>query len=157
MRLEEVTVRAVLGSSGEPKVPALHGEVLLAVLELLAEAAARPKLVGGRDRDVASVEERVDIRAEQETIRYEVLASLTHGADVGGLENRKRLFLRYGAASLIRVHHEQPKGPLPQPLPHKHRVPVHGGKGLDMLPRPRGLSPENDFAPKQTPISESRS
>src|SRR5947209_5291179 len=58
---EELLVGPVGHPRREPQLGTLHREVLLAVVELLAEAAAGSELVVRRDRDVATVEQRVDV------------------------------------------------------------------------------------------------
>lgn len=64
-----------------------------------------------------------------------MLASLGHGPDVGGIQDRESLLSRDGAAAAVVVCHQEAEGPLAQPAKDKHRVPVDPGRflGRDLL------------------------
>jgi hypothetical protein len=64
--------------------------VVAAVLELLADSPADFDLHGRCDRDVALVEQRVQVAAEEDSVADEVHAGLRMRLDVSCIERRER-------------------------------------------------------------------
>jgi hypothetical protein len=85
MPIEEFAAGAIIRSRRQPKLSSLHGEVLLAVLELASQASAGSELIIGRYREVAAVEQCMDVRSKKQTIRDQVPTSLTDWLDVSRL------------------------------------------------------------------------
>jgi hypothetical protein len=128
--LQRLPVRLADGVSRHPDALAVEGHVGLAVVEVVLEAAADEEAAVGGDGDVAGVEETVDVGAEEEAVVEAVLASLGHGTDVRGVQDREGLLSRDGAAAAIVVRHQDAEGPLAQPRTDEHRVAVDPGRFL---------------------------
>ena len=70
-----------------------------AVVEVLVEPAAHLKTAFWSDRDIALVEEAMNVGTQKKSVRDPVLASFRAGSDVGCLECWEGVFPRDGAGS----------------------------------------------------------
>lgn len=77
--------------------------VVATVIELLFDAAADFDMHGRGDRDVAFVEQGVEIAAEEKAISDEVLAAFGVGLDVRGIERGEGALVGHGAAALVGI------------------------------------------------------
>lgn len=128
-------VRLAGGIPGEPDPLAVEGEVGLAVVEVVFEAAADEEAAVGGHGDVALVEEAVDVGAQEEAVVETVLASFLHRKDVRGVQGREGLLPRHGAAPAVVVQGQELEGALAQAPPGQDGITPH--RGL-FLPAARG-------------------
>ncbi len=77
------------------KLPPLHLIIMNAVVEVRFEPLGHGEAQVFGDSHEPSIEEPVDVRPEQKPVRDIVLAAGRVGADMGGIEDRQRLFTRY--------------------------------------------------------------
>lgn len=127
MPLQRLSVGLADGISGHPDALVVEGHVGLAVVEIILEATADEKAALRSHGHIAGVVEAVDIGTKEETIVEAVLAPLSHGADVRGVQDREGLLSRDGAAAAVVVRHQDAEGPLAQPRTDEHRVAVDPG------------------------------
>src|SRR5690606_21878483 len=90
----------------QPQLGALELVVDPPVVELVGEAGANAEAVVGGGRDVAAVEQPVDVGAEKEPVREVVWAASSVGDDVGGLQRRERVLACDGAFPVGPLHGE---------------------------------------------------
>lgn len=114
MPLQRLPVRLADRVSGHPDLLVVEGHVGLAVVEVGFQAAADEEAAIGSDGDVALVEEAVDVGSEEEPVVEAVLASLSDGADVGGVQDGEGFFSGDGAAALVVVGYQDAEGALAQ-------------------------------------------
>jgi hypothetical protein len=100
----------------------------LPVAPIFIESSTNSKPQIGRYGYVASIEQRVYVRAQQETIAYEVLSSLGHRLDVRSLKHWQRVLARNGTLPIVCIGHEDSETPLPQTAARKHGVRKHSSR-----------------------------
>src|SRR6516164_3151200 len=83
----------------------MQAAIFVAVVEVGSHALADDKAVLLVDRDVARIEDAVNIAAKQYAVRKAVTPSEGIRLDVSGVEGGKDLSARNGALSLVRVSH----------------------------------------------------
>jgi hypothetical protein len=107
----------------------LQGVILLAVVELVSKTAAYFDVEVRRDRQVTSVEQRVDILTKQEPIRRAVASAVCVGPNVGGIEHVQDMGIGESTLPLIDIGHDDPECALPE-----------SGHNRLRLPKPRTVS-----------------
>src|SRR5581483_11491885 len=88
--------------------------VLAPVLVLLLDSTAHLDLESFVDRDIALVEQNMQIGPKEQSVRDEVRARLGVGLDMRGLEDRQRALAGDGATPAIRLGDQDPECPLPE-------------------------------------------
>jgi len=91
-----------------------------AVFELFFKAAANLDLVFGRDRNVAAVEEAMEIAPKEEAVVHSMWAALVERLDVGCFECGERMLFCYRAGTVISIRNHDPEGPLAETWPNEH-------------------------------------
>lgn len=86
--------------------------VLLAVVEVGLQSPAHTDAEIWAHADIAMIEERVDVGAEQEAVVDAVSPASANRLDMGSLKNGQSLFPGYGAASVIDIGDKYPEGAL---------------------------------------------
>jgi len=120
--LEEIAPWLRLGASWNPEGATLELVVVFAVVEVGLQPPADPHTMVRSDRDVPAIEQRVDIRSEQEPVAETMTTPVRDRPDVRGLQYRQGLLLCDRAAALIRVRDQDAERPLSQPLQHFDRL-----------------------------------
>jgi len=93
---------------------AMKRVIVPAVFELLSDAPADLEAQIGYDRDVACIEQAMNVPPQKQSVPCLVLATIAIGPDMGSLQRRQRPFLRYRAAPSIDVRDEHPECILPE-------------------------------------------
>ncbi len=93
---------------------AVEGVVIAPILEFRPNAAADLNHVVIGDRQVAQVEEVVQVGTQQEAVVDLVRAVFRIALVVRGLQSGKRALTGHGAAPLVGVGDQEPKCPLPK-------------------------------------------
>ena len=110
---QRIPIRPILSPRWRHDLLAMQRIIVAPVFEFLADPFAHLKAQVGRDRDVAGIEQAVDVAPQQQAIARLVAAAVAIGADVGGLQRRKRPLLRDDAAALIDAVTSTRKAPCP--------------------------------------------
>jgi hypothetical protein len=95
----------------------VKSEVFFAVVEVVFELAAGAELVVWSYRDVAGVEEPMNVRSEKEAVIDAVLSFLSHGLDMSGFEGRQCFLASNSTVTFVRVCDKNAKRPLTETLP----------------------------------------
>ena len=119
------TSRRGTGAAGRPDTTAFKLVVVFAVVEVFFEAAADADLAVRRDGDVAAVEERVNVGAQEQAVVDAVRSVAGDRADVCCLQDGQRLLVRDRAAAFVGLHDQRLERALPQPLAHQARLAPH--------------------------------
>ena len=82
------------------------------VFKVDLQSAADFEAVVACDGDVALIEEPVDIRPQEQPVRYPVFAALRVGADVGRFEGGQRVLAGDRAGATVSLDDADPKDPL---------------------------------------------
>lgn len=93
---------------------AVHGVILAPVLEFLADAPAHLETPVRRHRDIAAIEQLVNIAAEQKAVADFVRAALAVGADMGRFQGRQRPLAGDGAAAIVGIGDGNAERSLPE-------------------------------------------
>lgn len=110
---QELPVRLFVRRQGQMvQCPAMERIIRPAVGEFLLEPAAYLDLVFRRDRDIASIEQAVEIAPQQEAVLYGMRAVLGERLDVGGFESGQGMFRGNGAGTFVSVRYQNPECPL---------------------------------------------
>ena len=88
--------------------------VVPSILELFADAPANLKSQVWRYRDVAGVEQAMNVATQEKPVGCLVRAAVTVGADMGGLQGWQCPLLGDRAAPLVNVGDQDPERPLPE-------------------------------------------
>jgi hypothetical protein len=83
-----------------------------AVVEVELEALADYQALVFIDRDVATIEESMEIGAQRDAIAGAVRPAVSERPDVGGIQDRQRVLLRHCTGTIIRVENLHPEDPL---------------------------------------------
>src|SRR5581483_1736874 len=86
--------------------------VFCGVIELLLDSPAYLDLVFGRDRDVSTIKQSVDVLSKEKSICRRVCSSLGVRSNVGGVENVEDVRRRERTGSGVCIGDEHPKGTL---------------------------------------------
>jgi hypothetical protein len=155
-------VRSVSWRGGHPDLASVEGQVVLTVVEVLPQTPAHSKAVVGCDCRVASIEQRVDVGAEQEPVVDAMLAFLGDGSDVCRLQNRKDLLAGDRAATLVGLGHQGHQyleRALPEARPHQDRLAEHPPRldlDLDVQIELARHRPERHVLPQPRPVRRRR-
>nr|WP_245775405.1 hypothetical protein [Nonomuraea wenchangensis] len=105
MPLEKLGVGPVARSGRDVDLLAGSAVELLAVAELLAQSGADQQSVLGVDRQVAAVEQRVQVRTEKQAVVQAMFAARRDRPNVGGLQDRTDPVTTDRAPAFVRVQH----------------------------------------------------
>ena len=86
---QRIPIRPILSPRWRHDLLAMQRIIVAPVFEFLADPFAHLKAQVGRDRDVAGIEQAVDVAPQQQAIARLVAAAVAIGADVGGLQRRE--------------------------------------------------------------------
>ena len=91
-----------------------------AVFEFFFEAAADLDLVFGRDRNIAAVEETMEIAPKEQAVVDGMRPAFVKGLDVCGFESRQGMFLCYRACTMVGIGNHDPESPLAEARANEH-------------------------------------
>lgn len=114
-------VRMVVRTPWECNQLTVERIVSPAVLEVLSESIAHDEMVLGIYRDVALVEESVNIAAEEDPVGDLVDAFIGVRPNVRGLQHRKGVLGGNGAGAPVGSHHLRPENTLAAPGVYQDR------------------------------------
>ena len=95
--------------TGQQNCLALQGVILLAVIEFVLEATADLNVEVRRDGEVATVEQRMDILSQQQSVAWVVTPTVSIGSNVGSIEHMQHMGIGEGALTLIDICHDAPE------------------------------------------------
>ena len=101
------------------------GIELFSVAEFVSQARADQQLVGRVDAKVATVEHRVHVGAQQQSVVEPVLPASSDRTNVGGLQDRGYVGAADGAAAVVGVQDDGLERTLAKPVRCQPRVAEH--------------------------------
>jgi len=114
---QELRIRTVCHSSRQGDLPPVHRVVCLAVLPFPREPLAHHEAVIGGHRDVARVEQPVNVRPQQETVHDFMRSIGPVGPNVGGFQDRERMLAADRACAVVSACDCHAEATLPEPRP----------------------------------------
>jgi len=97
-----------------------EGIIRPTVFEFFFQAAADFDLIFRSNRNVAAVEEAMEIAPKEEAVVHCMRSRLIEGLDVGGFEGGQRMLLRDRAGTVISIRDHDPEGPLAEARSDEH-------------------------------------
>src|SRR5579883_2746654 len=103
---------------------AVHRVVMTAILEVVFEPPADLEATLIADRDIAKVEQAMNVGPEQKAVRDVVRAAVCVRPDMGGIQDRQGPLAGDRAAALVYIRHRDAECPLAKPRANQCRLAV---------------------------------
>jgi hypothetical protein len=123
--LQELAVRLVSPARWQPNDLACLGVELLAIAELLAQSRAHHEPVFGVHAQIATVENGVHVRPEQQAVVEPVLTALSHRADMRRLKHGWNMRAGDRALPLVGIQDHGLERLLAQPVRREPGITKH--------------------------------